>query len=130
MIRFLGWLNISLLVIMVLPFLLRQFHMRVRRFRGKWYPKLMKVLRKVHKPLGIAIVLLALLHGLLVFGGFRLHTGTLEWFAIVLVAAFGATFYFTKKKAFLVWHRYLIVLLLAMVLLHQIFPGALYYLFG
>jgi len=30
MIRFLGWLNISLLVIMVLPFLLRQFHMRIR----------------------------------------------------------------------------------------------------
>ena len=94
-IRFIGWLNIGLLVVMILPFLLRQFSTRVKKVKGKWYPKLNKFLRTIHKPLGIAIVLLSMLHGYLVFGGFRLHTGTLELFAIVIMAALGATFYFT-----------------------------------
>jgi len=119
-IRFIGWLNIGLLVVMVLPFLLRQFSTRVKKVKGKWYPKLNKFLRTIHKPLGIAIVLLSMLHGYLVFGGFRLHTGTLELFAIVIMAALGAAFYFTKKKPFLVWHRWALVLLVLMVLLHQI----------
>jgi len=119
-IRFIGWLNIGLLVVMILPFLLRQFSTRVKKVKGKWYPKLNKFLRTIHKPLGIAIVLLSMLHGYLVFGGFRLHTGTLELFAIVIMAALGATFYFTKKKSFLVWHRWALVLLVLMVLLHQV----------
>lgn len=119
-IRFIGWLNIGLLVVMILPFLLRQFSTRVKKVKGKWYPKLNKFLRTIHKPLGIAIVLLSMLHGYLVFGGFRLHTGTLELFAIVIMAALGATFYFTKKKPFLVWHRWALALLVLMVLLHQV----------
>ena len=120
LIRFIGWLNIGLLGVMILPFLLRQFNMRVHKIKGKWYPKLNKFLRTIHKPLGIAIVLLSMVHGYLVFGGFRLHTGTLELFAIVIMAALGATFYFTKKKPFLVWHRWALVLLVLMVLLHQV----------
>lgn len=119
-IRFIGWLNIGLLVVMILPFLLRQFSTRVKKVKGKWYPKLNKFLRTIHKPLGIAIVLLSMVHGYLVFGGFRLHTGTLELFAIVIMAALGAVFYFTKKKPFLVWHRWALVLLVLMVLLHQV----------
>lgn len=119
-IRFIGWLNIGLLVVMILPFLLRQFSTRVKKVKGKWYPKLNKFLRTIHKPLGIAIVLLSMVHGYLVFGGFRLHTGTLELFAIMIMAALGAMFYFTKKKPFLVWHRWALVLLVLMVLLHQI----------
>jgi len=129
-IRFIGWLNIGLIGIMVLPFLLRQFSTRVKKIKGTWYPKLNKFLRTIHKPLGIAIALLAMLHGYLVFGGFRLHTGTLEFFAIVIMAALGATFYFTRKKPFLVWHRWALVLLLLMVLVHQIFPNLIYALFG
>lgn len=119
-IRFIGWLNIGLLGVMVLPFLLRQFSMRVHKIKGKWYLKLNKFLRTIHKPLGIAIVLLSMVHGYLVFGGFRLHTGTLELFAIAIMAALGATFYFTKKKPFLVWHRWALVLLVLMVLVHQV----------
>ena len=130
MIKLIGWLNIGLLGVMVLPFLLRQYIMRVHKFRGKWYPKLNKFLRTIHKPLGIAIVLLAMLHGYLVFGGFRMHTGTLEFFAIVIMAALGVTFYFTKKKPFLVWHRWALVLLIVTVLVHQIFPNLIYTLFG
>ena len=129
-IRFLGWLNIVLLGVMVLPFLLRQFSMRVHKIKGKWYPKLNKFLRRIHKPLGLAIILLAMLHGYLVFGGFRMHTGTLEFFAIVIMAAFGAAFYFFKKKPLLVWHRWMLAVLVVAVLVHQLFPNLIYTLFG
>jgi len=125
---FFGWLNIALIAVMTSPFWLRFLNDRTLHLKGGAYGKTIKFLRTIHKPLGVVILIIALVHGYLALGAFRLHTGLLLWLSVFITAVLGISFYFTRKKALFLWHRRMVLVVLFFLLVHLIFPSAVYYL--
>ena len=126
----LGILNIALLAVMTAPFWLRVLNERTLRLKGGTYAKVIKILRTVHKPLGVAVLLIAAIHGYLALGTVRLHTGTLVFLAVLVTASLGISFYRSKKKQLFLWHRRMVLVVIVLLLVHLNFPNAVYYLFG
>lgn len=123
-----GWLNITLLLIMTAPYWLRFLNAHTLHLQGGMYASVIRQLRRVHKPLGGVILTLALIHGYLALGSFRIHTGTLLWLSIAVTASLGLTFFLSKKKALFVWHKRMVLVSILLLLFHLLFPSALYYL--
>lgn len=125
---FIGWLNIAIFVIMTAPFWLRFLNTHLFHLKGGAYLKVIKVLRRIHKPIGVGLLVLAVIHGYLALGSLRLHTGLLVLLAAVVTAVFGLFYYLFKKKTLLRWHRAMVVVTLLFVVIHLLFPSALFYL--
>lgn len=124
----LGWINVLILGILITPYILNFLNRNFIKTRNKQYFKVIKILRKAHKPLGIALVVFGLIHGYMALGSLRLHTGTLFYISIFITVTLGGSFHKTKKRAFLLWHRRMALLTVALFLLHLLAPGAIYYL--
>ena len=129
MYRVLGWFNVGFLAVMTSPYWLRFLNNHTLRLKGGTYGKVIKILRAVHKPLGAAILVIAAIHGYLALGALRLHTGTIVGSMVLITAVLGATFFFTKKKAVFVWHKRMVLAVILFLLIHLLFPGAVYSLF-
>jgi hypothetical protein len=127
--QLLGWLNVVLLAVMTAPYWIRFVNSHTLHLKGGAYAKTIKVLRTIHKPLGGLILLIALVHGYLAWGTLRLHTGTFLWLSVLITASLGLLFFLTKKKALFIWHKRMVLLILAMLLIHLLFPSAVYTLF-
>lgn len=125
---FLGFLNIALLAVMTSPFWLRVLNDHSLHLKGGTYGKALKFLRMIHKPLGASILIIASIHGYLALGAIRLHTGVLLLLAILGTAILGFSFFLLKKRSLFVWHRRLVTVIIFFLLLHLLFPSALYYL--
>lgn len=86
--------------------------------------KLNQILRNVHKPLGITIIIIGLIHGLLcITDNFELNiqiiTGTILWIFIIALAR---TFY-ARVKLKTKWfqmHRHLSIVLVILMIIHII----------
>jgi len=128
--RLLGWFNVVLIAVMTAPYWLRFLNNHTFHLKGGAYAKTVKVLRAVHKPLGVFILLIALVHGYLAWGTLRLHTGTFVWLSVLITAILGLLFFLTKKNALFVWHKRMVLVIIAVLLIHLFFPGAVYYLLG
>ncbi|MBN1778350.1 MAG: hypothetical protein JW811_09535 [Clostridiales bacterium] len=125
----LGWLNIGFIAVMTAPYWIRFLNDRTLRLRGGGYAKIIKVLRAVHKPLGAAILLIALVHGWLALGELRLHTGTIAGTLLLIAVSLGGLYSLVRKRALFVWHKRFVLLLLLSVIVHLLSPGAVYSLF-
>ncbi|NCB41550.1 MAG: hypothetical protein EOM59_02915 [Clostridia bacterium] len=123
-----GWLGVLAFMVMTSPFWLRFINDRTLHLKGGTYGKALKLSRKIHKPLGVGFVAFSLVHGRLALGSFRLHTGTLLWLSLFITAGLGILYYSQKKKDLFVWHRRMALVVLFLLLIHLIFPMALYYL--
>lgn len=128
--QILGFFNIALLVILTSPYW-------VRKLAGWLYPKkriagtkFYKTLRAVHKPAGIALVIVTLIHGYLALGSLRLHTGVVAGVMVLVTATLGALFYYTKKRLLFRWHKAAALAVVLLTALHLIAPNLLYTLFG
>ena len=126
----LGWLNALLLILMILPFILVRANKMIFKGKNKGLQSITKLLRKVHKQMGLVLVVTGITHGYLALGGFILHTGTLLYLSLIATGSMGFLFYRKKKKILLQLHRYLAALVIALLALHLIFPSALYYIFN
>jgi len=127
MFRIIGFIAAGLLVLVTAPYWFRLLNKYVLRIPAKKVLPLSKALRAIHKPLGIALLLIAATHGYLALRSIRLHTGTLAWLSFAVTACLGIAFYFTKKKPVFRLHKLFALLSALLVLLHLLFPGALYY---
>lgn len=125
-----GWINISLITLMLLPFAIFNLNSLLFKKKVSVYLKLAKFLRKLHRYLGIPLVISVIYHGFLALGSFRLHTGTILGIMLIVVAIFGMIFILFKKKWAFKTHKLLAILLMLLLILHLIFPSALYYIFG
>ena len=130
MVSFLGWLNVVLLSLIVLPYILNLLNRKLIKTKSTAFKKVMKFLKKLHKPLGILLAIVALWHGYLGLGAIRLHTGTLLYVCMFSTVALGGAFYKLKKKQLFVWHKRMALLTVLVLLLHILYPNALWYLFN
>ncbi len=126
----LGIINVLLIALITAPYWLRR--------ASKWlFPKKkimaskgMKALRALHKPLGICLLIVSLIHGYLAWGSLRPHTGTLLGAAVLITVALGGAFYRLKKKGLFKAHKIGALAVVLLTLLHLIAPSAIYYIFG
>ena len=125
-----GWLNVIVFLIILSPYVLNLLNRKVLKTKNKSFFKVVKFLRKLHKPFGIALIVLGIVHGYMALRGFRLHTGSLFYIAILATGVLGGSFYRLKKKELFVWHKRLAAVAVVLFLIHFFFPGALYYLLG
>ena len=121
----LGWINFSLFILVTAHFWLRFLNTRLFHSKNKNFFALLKTLRTLHKPLGIALVGLAYLHGFIALGALRPHTGLIAASALAAAAVLGAIYFFSRKKAFFTLHRWAVLVIACLIALHLIFPGAL-----
>lgn len=124
--KFIGIINALLLVILLMPFLLNALNRKWFKTKNETYRKVLKGLRTIHKPTGIALALFGVIHGWMALGGLRLHTGTLLYAAILVQAALGGAFYKTKRKNLFKAHRLMALAVVLLFLLHRLAPSALY----
>lgn len=127
MYQILGIVNIALLAVITSPYWLRRLNQWLHK---PALSKLIKTMRVVHKPLGICLLLLSLVHGYLALGALRLHTGTVVGAMILITVVLGGTFYFRKKPALFAWHKRAALLVILLTVVHLVVPSAFYYIFG
>lgn len=130
MVSFLGWLNVTLLGLIVLPYILNLLNRKLIKTKSDEFKSLIKFLRKLHKPFGVILAVVALVHGYLALRAIRLHTGTVLYISMFLTVLVGGSFYKFKKKQLFVWHKRLAVITVLLLLLHILYPNALWYLFN
>lgn len=124
----LGWVNVGVVAVMLLP-----FAMRVLSGKGKKstrYIKTVRFLRALHKPLGVALLVSAAVHGYLALGALRLHTGTIAGALLLVTVVLGAVFFTAKKKGLFAWHKIAALVFVILLIVHLAVPSAVYYLLG
>jgi len=128
MFRVVGLVTAILLVLVTSPYWVRQLNRRALHLPAQKIGPLLKKLRLIHKPLGLTLILIAAVHGYMALGSIRLHTGALAWLAFAVTAGLGIAFYRRKKPPLFKWHKRAALISALLVLLHLLFPSALYYL--
>lgn len=123
----LGITSSVLFAIVMMPFLLRHYNRIFYKGKNSMITSWRKRFRKIHKPAGFGLAVIALIHGYLALGSIRLHTGTLAWIVSIAAVIPGVLFSIKKKAVFLVWHRRIALLAILFIALHLLVPGALYY---
>lgn len=130
MYKIFGWLNVSLVVIMISPFILRWINTHVFKSPNPALAKIVKFLRTLHKILGGLLLASAITHAILALSAWRWHTGIILGITAELAAIFAVLFYIFKKKWLFLTHRIIAVVAILLLLVHLIFPSAMYSIFG
>ncbi len=128
MFRVIGFITAGILILVTAPFWFRQLNKHFLHFPAQKVGPLLKKLRLIHKPLGAALLVIAATHGYMALRSIQLHTGSLAWLSFVVTASLGIAFYIRKKPPLFKWHKRAALFSVLLVLLHLLFPGALYYL--
>ncbi len=128
--RFLGYLSIALVVLVTAGWWLRKLNALTFKTKNKQFLNLLKFLRKLHKPLGILLVSVALWHGFAALGTVRPHTGLVAYFAFVLTGLLGVAFWLKKDKRAFKGHKVMAFISVVLLVLHLLWPGAIWQLFG
>lgn len=128
MYKILGWINAILLVLIIAQFILNYTNRNFIKTDNKTFKKIQKLFKLIHKPLGITLAILGLIHGYMALGGFRLHTGSLLYLSLFITAILGGSFYKLRKKVFFLWHKRIAALTVLLLMVHIFFPDAIWYL--
>lgn len=126
-----GWLALIILAILILPYILKilnKYRKSVDKSKNNRYAKTIKFFRKIHKPLGLSLLIIPLIHGYMALGALRLHTGLLLYLSALVTASLGGAFYRTKNKVFFSWHKCMAFITILFFLIHFFYPNAIYYL--
>ncbi|MFO7888679.1 MAG: hypothetical protein R6U59_10245 [Eubacteriales bacterium] len=124
----LGWLNVLILGVLISPYILNLLNKHIFKPKNNNIRNIIKFLRKLHKPLGLTLAVVALIHGYLALGTFRLHTGSFLYFSIIITGVLGGSFYKLKKKILFAWHKKFAFISLIALIVHLLYPNAIYYL--
>lgn len=123
MYQVLGWLNVALVVMQLIPLLLK-----VKQVRQQVLVKqTIQHIRKLHRISGILLTMSILLHGYLALGRIILHTGVIAGGWALLTVSVGSLHYYmkNKKKWIFILHRSLAGVLVGLILVHLFVPGLL-----
>ncbi len=126
----LGWINVGLVSLMILPVAMQNINRYLLKKKKGTFVDIAKFFRKAHRYIGIALLVSIVAHGYLALGALRLHTGTVLGALFLAAAIFGVTFIVTKKKWAFKTHKALTIAFTVFMLVHLIVPSAIYYIFG
>lgn len=129
MYQVLGWTSAVLFLTVTAPYWLRRCNQFVPVLTRETLNHWTKLLRPLHKPLGIMLMIVPPVHGYLVLGALRLHTGSLAATMLILTAILGTLFFLTRKPVCFTFHKRAALLSAILILLHLLAPGAVSYLF-
>lgn len=121
----LGILSVVLAIIITSPYLIRSLNTKFFHIKGSGYTKTLKTLRTIHKPAGAILLIIALIHGYLALGTFRIHSGQLVWLAFFATAILGLLFFLKRKPALLKAHRTAALVAVILIVVHLVFPNIL-----
>ncbi len=122
----LGWVSLGLAVVASSPYWLRMLNNWTFKTKDKRFFNLLKFLRKLHKPLGVALAVIAVIHGYLALNSqIRLHTGLLVYLGFLISAILGGAHYQLKKKGLFKAHKISVLVSFLLLLLHLLKPWAL-----
>ncbi|MBN2880379.1 MAG: hypothetical protein JXN65_12205 [Clostridia bacterium] len=114
----LGWINVGIVVILLIPFVI----LKGVKNKDSFLFKLKKFLSKFHRPLGALLVVSAVVHGYLALHKIALHTGTLVAVAALITMFVGGMFISMKKKPILTLHKVLGMVLVVLLVVHLVVP--------
>lgn len=112
--KMLGWISLAALLILLINFV------TVKIIKKPVF--LRKITRTLHTPAAVILVVVAVIHSYLVWGNFRIHTGYILYFGILLTAAFSILGKKYKFKKWLPLHIYSAFATLALFFVHLFFP--------
>lgn len=101
----LGRLSLITLLLVLTPYVLSSLNKKFFKTKNKTFFKVLKFFRKLHKPLGIVLIILGVSHGYMALESLSLHTGTLFYSSILITGILGGTFYRLKKRELFIWHK-------------------------
>lgn len=116
--KYLGWVNISLLVLIITHFILRRINKVAFKNKSRFLRKFSTKMSKIHPYITGLLLISAFLHGYNLAGGIRFHSGYIAFAAILLQSIFGVLVTLKKKKPILIAHRIIGLLLVASVIVH------------
>lgn len=125
MFRILGWINVGLLVIVLLPWIGTKVNKLFFEGKNESLRTGIRWIRTVHKPAAVLLVVVAIVHGYLAVGRLILHTGTVLYVSLLLTAVTGIGFWRRKKKVIFQGHKFFALVSTLLFLLHWLAPGAL-----
>lgn len=125
MYKALGSLSAFLFLFLICPFVLNTINKRFYNYQNQGLMKWSKRIRKYHKQAGVLIAIIAIIHGRLILGEFRLHTGFVLYSGILITAILGISYYKTKKKPLYLWHKRMMFVDLVLLIIHLAVPNLL-----
>lgn len=130
MYKILGIISLILVIVITSPFWLRTLNSWTVKTKDKRFFYLLKFLRKLHKPLGLALAVLVIWHGTLAWGWSRLHTGHLALIGFLITVILGGAYYKLKNKKLFKAHKLMALISVLLLVLHRLWPSALWRIFG
>lgn len=128
MYKTLGIISLILVVLITAPYWLRLLNSLTLKTKDKRFFGLLKFLRKLHKPMGLLLAAIAVWHGYLAWGSLRPHTGMLAFLGFFITVILGGIHYKAKSKKIFKAHKVMALVSAALLALHLLWPGALWYL--
>jgi hypothetical protein len=95
MVRFLAFVNVSLLVLLLSPYFLRRINKHIFKNKNKILKKYIPIFSKYHMYFGFILLITAFVHGYMALGAVRFHSGYILWLWVLIQVTLGI---FTKKK--------------------------------
>lgn len=113
----LAWIPAIFLILLMVIYPLRLYIRYSRQTKINFCFKLNSFLRKIHKELGILTIVLTFLHCRISSQKLGFNTGTICLALLILLAC---TYFFRKyfKKKWIIFHRYLTVILVITLITH------------
>ncbi|KZL91727.1 FMN-binding protein [Clostridium magnum] len=114
----LAWISVAIASLLCIIYILRKLILKTKG-KNKFIISLNKILRKVHKPLGVLLIITGLTHG--IFSSvsvLSLNLGTITWVIAILLTL---TWMFRKSlKGWIYYHRILSVIFALVLIAHII----------
>ena len=125
MYKILGIISLVLVILITAPYWLRKLNGWTFKTKDKRFLALLKFLRKLHKPMGLALVAIAMWHGYEILR-LRPHTGLLAFIGFVVTACLGGAYFKTKNKKFFKAHKIMALVSVLLMAVHLLWPNALW----
>ena len=116
-------LNVILLLYLLSFPIVLEVNKRKLKGKNKKFNQMIKMGRKIHPFVGVALILSGALHGYLKMGGqFVFHTGSLLLMGLMLNGILGFIYKKKKKMVLALCHRIVGFLIIGLFLLHYLKP--------
>lgn len=124
MYKILGIISLALVIVITAPYWLRKLNGWTLKTRDKRFLSLLKTLRKLHKPLGLVLVIISGWHGYDILR-LRPHSGLITFISFIVTGILGGVYYKTKNKKVFKVHKAMALISVLLMVLHLLWPNAL-----